>query len=122
MKIFGHSWIESEPFYKVRSIEEIALTPPNSLLQLETLPLHLELAKYCQKNQLRYTLEVASVKEALFANLLGATFMVCQKELAKELMPIAQNYLFDTQVLAEISDEEEIEALAKAGVDGVILK
>jgi len=122
MKIFGHPWIASEPFYKVGSIEEIALTPPNSLLQLESLPSHLELAKYCQKNQLRYTLEVRSIKEALFTNLLGATFMICQKELAQALMPIAQNYLFDTQVLAEISDEEIISTLAKVGVDGVIFK
>jgi len=42
--------------------------------------------------------------------------------LAKELMPIAQNYLFDTQILAKIEEDSEIEALAKDGVDGVILK
>ncbi|MBU1668771.1 hypothetical protein KKC13_10155 [bacterium] len=122
MKIFGHSWIASEPFYKVYSIEEIRSTPSNSLLQLASLSSSLELAQYCQVNHLRYMLEVQNIKEALFANLLGATFIRCQKGLAEALMPIAQNYLFDTQVLAEISDEEEIEILAKAGVDGVIFK
>jgi len=36
-------------------------------------------------------------------------------------MPIAQNYLFDTRVLATILQKDEIEEMAKVGVDGVIL-
>lgn len=120
MKIFGHEWIESEVFYEVCSIEEIAKTPANSLLQLEPLEKSLALAKHCQKNALRYALKVNNTEEAMFANLLNATYVLCEKELAKELMPIAQNYLFDTQVLAYIQ-KDEIEEMAKSGVDGVIL-
>ena len=120
MKIFGHEWIESEDFYEVFTIEEIAQTPANSLLQLVPLEKSLALAKYCQKNALRYALVISSIEEAIFANLLNATYVICEKELAKELMPIAQNYLFDTQVLADIV-KDEIEEMAKSGVDGVIL-
>ena len=120
MKIFGHEWIESEKFYEVSSIEEISKTPANSLLLLQPLTKSLELAKHCQKNALRYALEISSIEEAIFANLLNATYVVCKKELAKELMPIAQNYLFDTQILANIK-KDEIEEMAKCGVDGVIL-
>jgi hypothetical protein len=121
MKIFGHEWIESEAFYEVTSVEEISKTPANSLLLLNnTLPKSLKLAKHCQSNTLRYALVASSIEEGLFANLLNATYVVCEKELAKELMPIAQNYLFDTQVLAYIN-KDEIEEMAKFGVDGVII-
>ena len=121
MKIFGHEWIESEKFYKVSSIEEISITPANSLLQLDSLVKSLELAKYCQKNILRYALKITSIEEAVFANLLNATYVLCEKELAKELMPIAQNYLFDTQVLAYIN-KSGIEEMARSGIDGVVIR
>lgn len=120
MKIFGHKWIESENFYEVFTIEDIAKTPANSLLQLDFLSHSLEVAKHCQKNVLRYALVISSIEEAIFANLLNATYVICEKELAIELMPIAQNYLFDTQVLADI-EEDEIEEMARAGVDGIVL-
>ena len=120
MKIFGHPWIESEKFYAITSIEEIATTPANTLLRLDALEKSLKIAKHCQKNALRYALKVNNTEEAMFANLLNATYVLCEKELAKELMPIAQNYLFDTQVLAYIQ-KDEIEEMAKSGVDGVIL-
>ena len=120
MKIFGHEWIESERFYAIEKLEDIAKTPSNSLLKLESLDSSLELAKHCQENRVRYALEVKSIKEALFANLLDATYILSHKELAKELMPIAQNYLFDTEVLAYIK-EEDIEEMAKVGVDGVVI-
>ncbi len=120
MKIFGHEWIESETFYEVFTLEEIAQTPANSLLKLEPLEKSLKIAQHCQKNALRYALLISSIEEAMFANLLNATYVICKKELAKELMPIAQNYLFDTQVLADIT-KDEIEEMAKIGVDGVIV-
>jgi hypothetical protein len=120
MKIFGHEWIESERFYAVSKPQEIKKTPSNALLKLESLSCSLELAKYCQSNGLRYALEVKNIEEAVFANLLSATYILCSKGLAKELMPIAQNYLFDTQVLVYIK-KEEIEEMAKVGVDGVVI-
>ncbi len=120
MKLFGHKWIESEKFYDIFNIEDITKTPANTLLQLDVLEKSLELAKYCQSNSLRYALAVKNIEEAVLANLLNATYVLCEKELAKKLMPIAQNYLFDTQILAYIN-KDEIEEMAKNGVDGVII-
>ena len=121
MKIFGHDWIESERFYAVSKVSEISKTPNNSLLKLEGgLSSSLSLAKYCQANKLRYAVGVENIEEAIFANLLCATYILCEKSLAKELMPIAQHYLFDTQVLAYIK-KDEIEEMAKVGVDGVVI-
>lgn len=120
MQVFGHKWIESEAFYPVNSIEEIAQTPPNALLQIKSLNTSIELVKHCQKNGLCYVLEIESIEEAVYANLLGATYILTNKALATELMPIAQNYLFDTHVLAIIS-HNQIEEMARCGVDGVVI-
>jgi len=120
MKIFGHPWLPSEAFYPVSSIEEIKKTPPNSTVQLKPLSFSLKLAHYCHQNHISYTLEVNIIKDALFANQMGCRYIISEKSLAKELMPIAQNYLFDTQILAKIDEDSEIESLAKEGVDGVI--
>ena len=119
MKLFGHPWIESELFYRVESEEDIKNTPPNSLVLLKPLSISLKIAKYCQKNSISYVVEIESIKDAIFANLLGAKYTLSSKKLAKELMPIAQNYLFDTQVLAKITTDSEIEEMAKSNVDGV---
>ena len=119
MKIFGHPWIEYETFYSVETIEEIKRTPSNALLHIESLTEYIELIRYAKENNLAYGLKISEIKEAIFANNLNAKFLFCSKELATELMSIAQNYLFDTEVIAYISDESEIEEMAKAGVDGV---
>ncbi len=121
MKIFGHDWIDSERFYAIDKASDIKKTPSNALLKVEGgLSNSLELVKYCKSNGLRYAVGVESIEEALFANLLDATYILCEKKLAKELMPIAQHYLFDTQVLAYIK-KDEIEEMAKVGVDGVVI-
>jgi len=120
MKIFAHPWIKSEQFYTIYSQEEIKKTPANSIVLLPPLPSSLDLAKYCQQNHISYTLRVESIKDAIFANLLGATYTISSKELASKLMPIAQNYLFDTQILAEIKNDNEIEEMAQINVDGVV--
>jgi len=121
MKIFGHPWIESEVFYPIDTVDDISKTPSNSLLEISSLSAQsLMLLQYCKQENLRYAVHIKSITEAIYANSLEATFMVCEKELAVILMPIAQNYLFDTQVIA-MAKEEEIEFLAKAGIDGVKL-
>ncbi len=117
MTIFGHPWVEHEPLYRISNQTEIHATPPNTLLKIEAFDI--ELLKYCHANTLPYMVTIESIKEAIFANIYHAKYVRCSKSLAKTLMPIAQNYLFDTQVLAIIDQEEEIEEMAKANVDGV---
>jgi len=121
MKIFGHDWIDSERFYAISKASEINKTPNNALLKVEGgLSASLKLAKHCKANRLRYAIAVENIEEAIFANLLEATYILCEKKLAKEIMPIAQHYLFDTQILAYIK-KDEIEEMAKVGVDGVVI-
>ena len=120
MLVFGHKWIESPKFYKIETIVDIKNTPHNSTLLLSYLEVSIDIAKYCKKNSIPFAIEVNSIKDAIFSNLLNAKYIIASKELAKSIMPIAQNYLFDSLVLAKISSEDEIEEMAKSGIDGVI--
>lgn len=125
MKIFGHPWIENEKFYVVTSKEQILKTAPNGMLTIGSLldESMRALALYCQENGLRYALEVKTIHETIFANLMGCTYAICDQMLAKELIPLAEKYLFDMQILVyseESSNMETIETLAKIGVDGII--
>jgi len=121
MLIFGHKWVDSPKFYQIKTIHDIDKTPPNSIIFIRNLPKNIELIKYCQQNSVLFAIETNSIKEAIFANTFDAKYIITTKKLAKELTPIAQNYLFDTQILALISNDFEIEEMAKVGVDGVIL-
>jgi len=120
MKIFGHPWIESKKFYRVYNIEEIQSLEVGGIALLEPLMESIELAKYCLKHSIEYVIPVGTIKEAIFANELGATYVICKEESGFMIQPIAQHYLFDTQLLILISDEKEITKLALQGMDGVV--
>lgn len=120
MKVFGHPWIDTEKFYLVENQKDILNTPANSTVKIERF--NIDLMRYCYENSLSYIVTVESIKESIFANLLRAKYIKASKSLAKELMPIAQNYLFDSQILGVISKDSEIEELAKANIDGVWFK
>jgi nicotinate-nucleotide pyrophosphorylase len=120
MKIFGHKWIPSVSFYKINILEDIQRTPPNGILLFNSLKEDIEYIDYCLKNALLLAIEVEDITEAIFANALGIKYIFIESHNAKEIMSIAQHYLFDTQILVKIISIEEIESLAKIGVDGVV--
>ncbi len=120
MLIFGHPWIDSPQFRKVFSIEELGQLAKEEIALLEPVSESIALAQHCQNHSLPYVLTVGSVREALIANALGATYLVCQQEDAMEIQPIAERYLFDTKVLVLIDDDREIERMARFSIDGVV--
>ncbi len=120
MLILGHPWIKGDVFVKVFSIDEIKKSNTGEVVLLEPLTVSIELARYCKENSIRYGVTVGSLKEALFANALGALYVVCQREHVIEIQKIAQEYLFDTKIIVLIEEEREIETMARFGVDGVV--
>jgi len=120
MIIIGHPWIESQQFFKIFSKEEIYQTSANTIVLLEPLSDSHLLAKYCKENQIPFAVTVNTLKEAVFTNALGAAYMICEEDDAAVFQPVAQEYLFDTRILALIHDEKEIEKIARSGIDGVV--
>jgi len=119
MILIGDKLIPFEGLYFVDSIWDIENSLPNSTLIFNY---DENLITYCNKNNLNFALIVKSIKEAIYANALNSKYIICEKKLAKNLQKIADNYMFDSKVLAVIESSDDIEDIAKAEIDGVIYK
>jgi len=120
MIIVGHPWVKSICFVKIFTADDIKNTQNGDVVLLEPLVDSHALAKYCKEQSIAFAVTVNTLKEALFANALGADYMICEEDDALIIQPIAQEYLFDTRVLALIHEEKEITKIARSGIDGVI--
>ena len=120
MIIIGHPWIESNSFFRVFTQKDIKASKSRNIVLLESLVESHALAKHCQDNKISYAVIVDTLENAIFANALGATYIVCEEDNALIIQPIAQEYLFDTRILVRIQDEKQISKIARAGIDGVI--
>ena len=120
MIIIGHPWIESPQFCKIFNINEIKHTKPTQIVLLEPLNESYAIAQYCQKNSIPFAVTVNTLTGSIYANALGASYILCEEKIALLVQPVANEYLFDTKVLVYIESESEIPQIAQAGIDGVI--
>ena len=120
MIIIGHPWIKSSRFCKVFSIEDMKNSGADEIVLLEPLVDSHKYAAHCQYNNIAFAVVVNTLDDALFANALGAKFIICEEDDALMIQPIAQEYLFDARLLVLIHTEKEIPKIARGGVDGVI--
>ena len=120
MKIIGHPWIESDKFVAVQSVDEIKKSPSSSILLFGDLEDSIDLLHYSRDQGLPFAVEAKDLKSLLFAHALGARYILAGNKEAEEFQAVAQHYLFDTEILAVIQDEDGIESYAKMGIDGVI--
>jgi NAD(P)H-dependent flavin oxidoreductase YrpB (nitropropane dioxygenase family) len=120
MLLIGHPWVKSPEFCRVFSEEDIRSSKSGQIVLLEPLVDSHTLAQYCQENRVPYAVVVNSVDDAIYANALGAAYMICEEDAALMIQPIAETYLFDTKVLVLIQTEKEIAKIARGGIDGVI--
>ncbi len=122
MLIIGDKRVKSTPFFRVKTIEQIQKTLPNSIIVVNNLFENIDIVYFLQENELSFAIEITTLKEALFANALGAQFVIANFDLAKEVQILANEYLWDMKVLVTISKDSELEVVAKAFIDGVIYK
>jgi len=120
MIIIGHPWITSSSFRKVFSIDDIQESKSDDIVLLEPLVDSHTYAQHCQNNNITFSVVVNTLDDALFANALGAKYIICEEDDALMIQPIAQEYLFDARLLVLIHSEKEISKIARGGVDGVI--
>ena len=120
MIIIGHPWIKSSYFCKVFSIEDIKNSKSDEIVLLEPLVDSHTYAQHCQENNIAFAVVVNTLDDALFANALGAKYIICEEDDALMIQPIGQEYLFDTRILVLIHSEKEISKIARGKVDGVI--
>ena len=119
MIIIGDQFIPYEKIQRVNSIEDIASTISNSTLVFK---FEKNIMQYCMQNDINYGVEVLNIKESIYANSMKAKYIFCTDDIIQEVQKIAENYLFDSKIIATISSENEIEDIALNGIDGVVFK
>jgi thiamine monophosphate synthase len=120
MLLFGHRFISSPRFYHIDDIDSIVHTPPNSLLFLTFHERNLDIIEHMRLNNLHFGLGCHSLTEVVYANALGAAYIIVDKVLAKDAQNAAENYLFDAKILVQSDSEEDIEEIAEQGIDGIL--
>ena len=119
MIIIGDNYIPYENISVVNSIEDIKSTKPNTTIVFD---FDKDLMKYCMENDINYSVKITSLKESIYANNLCAKYILPNSELLEVVQKTAENYMFDSKILATIQSEESIESIALKSIDGVIFK
>lgn len=119
MILIGDEIIPCETIVKINSIDDIKSTKPNTTLIFD---FNVDIMTYCKNNSVQYASVVYSIKEAIYANALKAKYIITDMELSAQVQKIAQNYMFDSRILAIIEQDSKIEEVALAEIDGVIYK
>lgn len=119
MVLIGDKLIPFENISKISIIDDIKHTNSNSTIIFY---FQEEILKYCFENELSSAVIVSNIKEAIYANSLNAKYIICNEDLAIKIQKIADNYMFDTRVLAIIENSDEIESVALNEIDGAIYK
>ncbi len=117
MILIGDNLIPHKTFTYIDSIMDIEHSEPNSTLIFNY---DENLLLYARKNDLSTAVIISNIKEAIYCNALNCKYIICDKKFAKSIQKIAENYMFDSKVLAIIDDSEEIEKIALNEIDGVI--
>jgi len=120
MLLFGHPYIDFEPFYHIDEIDEIEHTPANSTLFIHFRESNLDIIQHMRQNNLTFALEAATLSEIVYAHNLGAKYIIVKEALAKSAQNVAENYLFDAKILCRLTKEETLDEKISEGIDGVI--
>ena len=119
MIIIGDELVSYEDIFFISSKDEIKNTKANSTIAFGY---NEELLKYSLENSLSSAVEVKTIKEAIYVNALEGKYIIAEKNLAISLQKIADNYMFDSKILALIDSNDEFEEVANSEIDGVIYK
>ena len=119
MILIGDKNIPYENIENINCIDDIKNTKPNSTLLFK---FDFELLKYTQQNDVNSAVVVNSIKEVIYASNLDAKYIIPRNELLVQTQKLAENYMFDSKILAVIKDDEELEQMALEHVDGVIYR
>ncbi|WP_457562018.1 hypothetical protein [Caminibacter pacificus] len=113
----------NETFFKITSLDDIKNSPSNSTLVFNYCDSTLEVFNFCKTNGIPYGVIIDSVKELIFVSNLKAKYVFTDiDKKAKEFQQIANEYLLDTKVVYLANSFDEIEKIAKLGIDAFKLK
>ena len=119
MIIIGDKYIPYENISKIDNIKDIKSTKPNIVVWFY---FDKDIMQYCMQNDINYAVVTTSIKESVYSNSLNAKYIISPNNILEPIQKIAENYMFDSKILAVIKNENEIEDIAIKQIDGVIFK
>ena len=123
MIILNHKFLCSEKIFKISQIDNIKNSPSNSIILFDFSEKNIKICNYCNINSVEFAIRVKNIKEILFsANLNAKYIFISDKNLAFKAQKIADNYMYDSKIILEISSDNELEESALNEIDGVIFK
>lgn len=122
MIIIGHKEVKYKPFYFIKGIDDIEVTPPNATVVFEYSKEKLDVCEHCLESGVEFALICDELKDILFASSNGASYVVCDKVNVKEAQKYADEYLFDAKILLYTTKEEDILLCADLGIDGILFE
>jgi len=119
MIIIGDQNIEYENIEKITSINDIKTTSSNATVIFD---FDLDILKYTKSNDISSAVVVNSIKEVLYASSLNAKYIIPSANILIQSQKIADNYMFDSKILAIVKNSDELEEVALNEIDGAIYK
>jgi len=119
MIILGDKHINYEKIEKIVCCEDIKSTKPNSTVLFD---FDFEILKYTSKNDISCVVIISTIKELIYSSKLNAKYIVVDNNILSQSQKIAENYMFDSKILAVIDSCDDIENIALKGIDGIIYK
>ena len=120
MKIIGHKLIKYENFNLIQTVENI-LNFDNLIFEYNE-----DFIKNAKDNGKTFSIIARNLNEAILANALNAKFIIIEKNnisIAKEVVKLAEFYLFDSKVAVIIENyEKDLLNAINLRVDAVIYK
>lgn len=120
MQIIGHKLIEYENFNLIQTVENI-LNFDNLIFEYNE-----NFIKNAKNSGKTYSVIVRNLNEAVLANALNAKFIIIEKNnvlIAKEVVKLAEFYLFDSKIAIIIENyETDLLNAINLKVDAVIYK
>ena len=120
MQIIGHKLIEYKNFNLIQTVENI-LNFDNLIFEYNE-----DFIKNAKDNGKTFSIIARNLNEAILANALNAKFIIIEKNnisIAKEVVKLAEFYLFDSKVAVIIENyEKDLLNAINLRVDAVIYK
>ena len=119
MIIIGSKDIPYDIIKKISSIDDIKNTQANSTLLFN---FDIKILKYTQANNLNSAVKINNIKEIMYSSIFEAKYIIVPNNLLIQAQIIANNYMFDSKILAIIQNDDELEKAILNEIDGVIYK
>jgi len=119
MILIGDENIAYENIVKITDVSDIENSQANSTLLFDY---NIDLIKYCHNNSVKFSVVISNIKELIYSSQFDTKYIISSKELSVEAQKIAENYMFDSKILAIINSSEEIIWVAQNEIDGAIYK